>query len=230
MRTQYVYRDIAGLTTVLVVLLGFGMLLSVVGLLSSFLQLELLDRPQFTEAEGEANDFRETVVGWVTLVFHLVTVVFFCKWIVRANKNVRALGAVDLPITPGWAVGYFFVPFLNLVRPYQAMRDMAKASNDPAEWRAAAAGPVLPIWWTLWLVSGFVGQTAFRLNLHAKDVEGFRVATFAEIAAAVMEIPLGVVAILLVSQIAAAQIRQARDAPRLADAFDPDDEPESWRS
>lgn len=213
MHTQYVYRDIVGLTNVLKVFLALGMALAVVGMLSSFMQLELLDREHFTEAEGEANDLRERIIGLVDVAFRLLTVVIFGRWIFRANKNARALGADDLPTTPGWAVGYFFVPILSLWRPYQAMRDLWQASHNPASWHTTAAGSILPVWWTLWILSNIIGQIAFRLSLHATDVAGFRTATVAQIVGLIIDIPLGLVAIVLISQIASAQTRHGDDIP-----------------
>jgi hypothetical protein len=42
-------------------------------------------------------------------------------WIYRANANAHALGG-DLSVSPGWAVGWFFVPIACLFKPYLAMR------------------------------------------------------------------------------------------------------------
>jgi len=34
------------------------------------------------------------------------------------------VGTRESRFTPGWAVGYWFVPFVNLVRPYQIVADL----------------------------------------------------------------------------------------------------------
>jgi hypothetical protein len=49
----------------------------------------------------------------------------------RAYRNLPALGAESPRFSSGWAVGAWFVPFLNLVRPKQIMDDIWRAS-DPA--------------------------------------------------------------------------------------------------
>jgi hypothetical protein len=63
---------------------------------------------------------------------YIATVVIWMVWIHRANSNCRALGAQGMRFTPGWAVGYHFIPFVNLVMPYNAMAEIWRASANPA--------------------------------------------------------------------------------------------------
>src|SRR4051794_28128788 len=107
MSNKYEYRDLSGLTRILVVLLSLGILVGVVSTYPTSLQLALLNRSDYSEEEGDANDARQQAVGWMGTGLNVVTVVCFIIWIVRANRNARALGAKYLPITPGWAAGYF---------------------------------------------------------------------------------------------------------------------------
>jgi phosphatidylglycerophosphate synthase len=201
MSTGYTFRDIAGLTRFLKVLLGLGMVVAAVSLLSSLMQAELLSRGSFSEAEGQANDSREQVIGILQLLLYLLTAVVFGRWIVRANKNVRALGAKDLRITPGWAVGYFFVPIVNLWKPYQAMKDLWRASHDLTSWGTAPASSILPAWWTLWILSNVLGHMSFRMTMAARGLEGLQAATWVQMAGEAMDIPLCLVAMTLVIQV-----------------------------
>ena len=213
MTAIYTYRELTGLTKFLKVLLGLGVALAVVSMLSSFMHAELLSRASsFSEAEGEANDFREVIIGLIQVALSLLTVVIFGCWIVRANKNARALGADDLRITPGWAVGYFFVPIANLWRPYQAMKGLWQASHSPTSWTSTTAGSILPTWWTLWLVSLFLNQIVYqairdadRLDDFDELIEGLQTATYLQVAALAVYIPLCLVAMSLVTQITHAQ-------------------------
>ena len=92
----------------------------------------------------------------------LVTAVFFLTWIYRAHKNLKALGAADLSYSPGWAVGGFFVPILNIVRPYQVISEIWKASAHRARrsrgpsWIYESTPIFVTAWWGLWLFSGFL--------------------------------------------------------------------------
>jgi hypothetical protein len=72
-----------------------------------------------------------TSLGWLsglTTLVTLVAVIVACVWQHRAASAARALG---LPAThsPGWGVGCWFVPFVNLFMPYQAIRDCLPAGH-----------------------------------------------------------------------------------------------------
>ena len=201
-----------GLTKILKVLLALGAIVAVVSMSSLFMQAELLKHESISKAEAEANDSREQMIGFIQVGLYLLTAIFFGCWIVRANKNVRALGADGLRITPGWAVGYFFIPMANLWRPYQAMKDLWLASHNPSSWSTALIGIIVPIWWTLWLLSIFSGQIAFRMTLHAITLDQIKSCANVQLITEFIEILLCLVAIALVSQIAAAQTSHHRNA------------------
>lgn len=227
MKANYTYREIFGLTKFLNVLLGLGAAMAVVSLFSSFMQSELLSR-SFSEAEGQANDFRQQLIGRIGFALYCFTVVVFGSWIVRAHKNVRALGADGLRETPGWAVGSFFFPILNLWVPYQAMRDLWQASHNPRSWKDAGVDAILPEWWTLWIVSNFLGHLSFRATTNAQGLEGLQSATYWQIAALIVNILLYWAAMSLVTQIADAQRTTAEsggsglsDGPRTIRIFCP---------
>ena len=58
-----------------------------------------------------------------TAVF-VVSIVLVAMWIHRAHANLREAGVDGLEFTPGWAVGWFFVPIAQLFKPFQAMREL----------------------------------------------------------------------------------------------------------
>ncbi len=118
------------LTLFLVIMLWTSLGFQVISILSDFGQMSLLNG-RFTEAEAEANDARQALIGFGYLGVFIVTGVAFLKWIYRANLNCRGFGAQDMRFTPGWSVGYYFIPFLNLVRPYQSMKEIWQVSHDP---------------------------------------------------------------------------------------------------
>jgi hypothetical protein len=208
------YRDLSSQTRFLKILLGSGAALAALALVSSFLQAELLGR-SFTEAEGQANDSRQQVIGILQVVLYFLTAVFFGRWIYRAQHNVRALGAAGLAVSPGWAVGYFFVPVVNLWKPYQAMKELWRASKDPAAWQGVSVASILPLWWTLWLGSNVLGQVSFRLAMSADTLDDFKLATNVEILSGAVDIVLCLAALTLVSRIWRAQV----DAS-VSEAFD----------
>jgi hypothetical protein len=111
------------------------------------------------------------VVGYacLTVVANITGIVLFLMFKYRASKNARALGAKAMTITPGWAVGWYFIPFMNLFKPYQAMKEIYQASEPTAgalDWKEATVPGFLGWWWGFWIVSNILSQAELRLSLR----------------------------------------------------------------
>lgn len=173
------FRDPRRLTQWLQWLVIGYILVCVASALSEAAQLQLLyamrDGSFPSEAEmtsaAEANDLRQQAVGIVTFIIVIGTFVLFGVWIHRTDSNVHALGATGLRFTPGWAVGWYFVPVANLWKPYQAMSEIWRASKNPAGWQSESAGGLLRWWWFWWLVSTFGDNISMRLSWRAEALE-----------------------------------------------------------
>lgn len=99
-------------------------------------------------------------LGIGLFVVYVCTVVFFLRWLHLAVRTTNALGG-DIGMTPGWAVGWWFVPFANLVKPYHAVRGVL--SNLGGE--AAVAKANVGTWWALWLIGNVVSNISARMEL-----------------------------------------------------------------
>jgi hypothetical protein len=124
------------------------------------------------------------------------------RWIYRANANAHCLSA-DMTITPGWAVGWFFVPFANLVMPYQAMKETWRESHEAAGLFEEIESPILPWWWGLWIAGNVVANLAFMFGGRAPDA--LEAAPFVDVAAAILHIAAGLFLILLMKRLSRAQ-------------------------
>ena len=62
------------------------------------------------------------------ILMAIITGIIYLMWLHRAYQNLPALGVTKLDATPGWAVGYYFIPILNLFRPYQTMVEILRES------------------------------------------------------------------------------------------------------
>ncbi len=122
-------------------------------------------------ADAEASDQRQGLVAITYLVIYIVSIICIGKWIYRANYNARQLGAQGMKFSPGWSVGYFFIPILLLWKPFQAMKEIWKASKNPSDWQNEDVDGIVSVWWALWLVSNFLGQYVFKLSLRAQEIE-----------------------------------------------------------
>jgi hypothetical protein len=59
----------------------------------------------------------------------IAAIVVECVWQFRAASAARAMG-LPAKRSPGWGVGFWFIPVVNLWMPYQAIRDCL-AHDDP---------------------------------------------------------------------------------------------------
>jgi hypothetical protein len=108
------------------------------------------------------------LVGLLELIIYVTTVVFFLMWLYRSYNNLRAFNSkIPLDHSPGWAVGSFFVPFVNLAVPYRAVKEVWQMSWPADETLLYAPSPpaTFTFWWTFWLLSSFAGNISTRMSL-----------------------------------------------------------------
>lgn len=173
-------------------------------------------------AEGDQeqltlDDLLQFLVALATLFIFISLVIAFCVWLHRTSKNLPALGNSKSKIeyTSGWAVGSFFVPFVNLVVPYKAIKEIWEKS-DPSirtdeEFMFAApssAPPLLLGWWIVWLASNFISNISWRLESRAPDMASF--VTVVDIVSDIANVIAAVLAIMVVRAIDRRQTERAR--------------------
>ena len=116
--------------------LSLYILLSLISAVVDFSRIELSSKiaagVRVPAAQVTNSDALTLLIRLSLVVVVLLTTVSFLAWIYRAHKNLKALGAMDLKYSPGWAIGGFFVPLLNMVRPYQVVTEIWKARASEA--------------------------------------------------------------------------------------------------
>jgi hypothetical protein len=158
---------------------------------------------EWTQAEAQQNDLREGLIAIVGLVIYLATAIPFLKLLGRLNHNAWWFGAKGMTFTPGWTVGWFFVPFLNLVRPVQAVQEIAKISQpggDKWEWARRSNSGLVGLWWGLWILSNVLGQIAMRIG-QLEDLPMIQNATVLQLVVEASNIALGCVALIMIRQL-----------------------------
>ena len=154
------------------ILLIVGVVVNGLSMLSAGLELQF---PVPTEGQeigdapvGFALPFFILAMALLSAVVYFSTVVAFCMWLHRAYKNLRAFGAFSLDHSPGWAVGSFFVPFVNLVVPYRAVKEVWQKSIPPEQSRLGLSSPPgwFSLWWLFWLLGSWAGNISFRLSFN----------------------------------------------------------------
>ena len=144
--------------------LGLITFSSVLLVLSSFAALGFPDSGVELD-DGAWMSFGLMAVSLVALAdigLRITTAVVFLIWIYRAYKNLSPLMARNLEHTPGWAVGWWFIPFANLVKPFQVVRELFNESDPDFDRETGflhipAGTPfVIGMWWATYLISNIL--------------------------------------------------------------------------
>ena len=204
-----VFKDPSRLTTAVVVALVLGVIVALATIASQTDLVFFLHKVQSgsdfggesIESLAEAIYLRNQRIQIATIILVCITGTLILVWIYRVNANAHAMGALGLKFTPGWAVGWYFIPVANLFKPYQAMAETWKVSANPMGWQAQTNSPLLPIWWTLWIVIGTLDLSVLRTSGMSTEIDAFVVTTTLAIFIEILRIGLNVVFILIAIRI-----------------------------
>jgi len=200
---MYQFRDIDRLTRIAIGSLWVYMIINAIAEFCTFYTDALSDyrRTPGTLAPGD-------ILMFAALFVLLVTSIIVLRWIYRASVNAHTV-ADDLTVSPGWAVGWYFIPIANLWKPFQAMKETWLASHFGANWSGGEASDLLNWWWGLWILSSLLGNASWRLSDSMPPL-----AAELGLADGIVTIPLTLILIRLMTQ-----IRHAQDATRHAEVF-----------
>jgi hypothetical protein len=208
-------RDPQTITRVLTVMLWLSIIVDSIAVWSGFMEYSLLQQIQAQTEDltdvANANDLRQRVIGLTQVVLYIATAIVFLRWVYILNDNKRRFKASGLNYTPGWAVGWFFVPVAWFWKPYQAMRELWQVSIDPMKWQNQQVGYLLPLWWFLWLANNILGQVVLRLSLNAETLPALESANIATEMADIASVAVGFVALVLVAKIAGLQQKRIKE-------------------
>jgi hypothetical protein len=171
--------------------------------------------PEFvTNRGGQGYSFwmlGQSFILTANLPVYIFTAVFFLIWLNKANKNLTPLGAEYLEFSSGWAVGWWFIPFANLVKPFQVVREVWRESDPDIEEDAgflsnvASGAPgYMAVWWGLWLGANISGNIAGR-TIDANSAESIQLSGAVFVFAGVLGIAASVFAIMVIRDISQRQ-------------------------
>jgi hypothetical protein len=181
---------------------GLQLLLSVGSIISPTNRIDL---------GGELNSLwllGQGIISLFQLPLYVGTVIVFLIWLFRVFKNLDSLQPGYREFTAGWSVGWWFVPFANLVKPFQVIRE-AWCANSPEidseptflSTSAYAAPGYIGAWWGLWIVSNVISNIAGRLADSVKSDADVVLFGWLMLTASALTIAAGILCIRLVRDI-----------------------------
>lgn len=115
---------------------------------------------------------------------YVFTIVFFLIWLNRAYKNLAPLRAQNVEFSSGWAIGWWFVPFANLVKPFHVMREVWRESDPDFDADAGflsntvgSAPTYMSFWWAFWVISNIFSNITGRVydpeDMSSVEITGY---------------------------------------------------------
>jgi hypothetical protein len=200
--------------------LALGAAVNVISLIVNAMLASTLggkDDPNSIYEFGESlTEILSVFVALMHFFIFVVTVVLFLMWLHRAYRNLPALGARPLDTTPGWAVGYFFIPFANLVKPFHVVREIWNKSDPQAQTYAGFGNYSLGTpalvgwWWAFWLIANFSSRIADRITGNSETIGAMIIAARLSIVADALLVGAAVLAIMVVKKIDERQEAKAK--------------------
>jgi hypothetical protein len=172
------------------VLLGFFALFTLLAIAADIEQAVRAGQLRNGEfvAEADLEDADTLFDGMKGLqVFAVIgTAPLFIWWMQRAVRNLPALGSLGQKYSPGWAIGWWFIPFANFVQPARVLLEAWKGSGsrqvlEPDQsWRSRPVPALVIVWWlgcvAGWLSSNFIVSQLDPLALNDPDRMGWAIA------------------------------------------------------
>ena len=169
-------------------ILGF---VQIAFMISAFLQYALLKRMQngnYTQEEATANDLRHQAIAYSNVAIYIVCIILFIMWFRRAYNNLNLSDRVITKYAEGWAAGSWFVPFLNLARPYFIMQEIwDKTQEATHNLISHKSSKIIGWWWVTWIVNN-IGTNFINRYFKESNVEELITSTIAALTFNVIEL------------------------------------------
>jgi len=197
--------------------------LTLIGLLSGYNELQILKRAQIGEyvsmQEANTSDTIQAIIGLVQMVIHIASIVLFLNWFRRAYANLHRAGVSYLKHKEDMAVWAWFIPIISLFRPVQIMNEIwtetqKKIKDLDTNYYAINGGLIIGLWWTLFIISNFIGNYVFKTAFKDETIEQIIEGSQAMLISDGMQVPEALLVIFIVFQLSKMESRWAEEVTK----------------
>ncbi len=162
-----------------------------------------------TRRLDDANSLNSVAAGVQAGSLVVCAIVYLC-WFVRVRANAGVFDPNAQSMKPWWAVGGWFVPFVNLWYPRRITRDIWDASSPVG---ARTSYLLVNAWWTLWIVSLLADRVGSAQSGDADTADGIHAGAYALMISDTLDIAAAALAIALVLRLTRMQHEKALAGP-----------------
>ena len=159
---------------------------------------EIQDGEEVTDSDIDAHDSLVIILAILYFGTYVGCVVLFLMWKHKASKNLAPLGVSNQRFSPRWAVAYYFIPILNLFRPYQVMKEIYLRSGGGG---TTPSYSILTAWWGMWIISEFINNRIARQFFKEHNIDDLIALNYASIVGDFLTIVAGILVFVVVSRI-----------------------------
>src|SRR5579871_2693733 len=104
----------------------------------------------------------------------VVTAILFLRLLYKAVQQAKGFATPYTYVSPGWAVGYWFIPIMNLYRPFEVVKTLSKAcgAQGGGDGKPAVGEQLLSAWWAMFLISNAAGWALARSDTDFSSTAG----------------------------------------------------------
>nr|WP_070960447.1 DUF4328 domain-containing protein [Hyphomonas sp. Mor2] len=96
------------------------------------------------------------------IVMFWVSAVLVARITYRAMRNLYTVGSDIAEMSPGWTVGWYFIPIASLFKPAEGMSQIVHGTRK-AVGEKPFVSTAIPIWWTCWLLTNILATVAGQI-------------------------------------------------------------------
>ncbi len=173
---NYKFKNHTGLTKVMVFFLYAYTFFTILLVFSTIYEYSLLlnIKQGITISIETVNsqNARQALLARAWGISMLITMICFCFWLYRADNNALSLHPNETKNTPGWSVGWYFVPVVHLYAGYQSMNEIWKVSKNPVFWKEEITPTLIKWWWFFWILSNIIFTISSKIG-STKNIDAY---------------------------------------------------------
>ncbi len=195
-----------------VIILWIIMLADIISILASFQEGSLYEKQiagaEVPEEQIQSAHLFTQKINSIQIIVAITSAFFFIRWFYRAYYNLHLIGLPHIKLKAGWAIGCWFVPILNLYRPYTIMDEIwrgteALTQGDFSEnWRTRNAGGLVAGWWTTFIITSAFSNIAGTKLVNAEGAVAYLNAIHTDMASEAVHLIAAFVALNLIKKVA----------------------------
>jgi hypothetical protein len=184
----------------LMIVLGLSVVMIASNIFTYLLVDEILTDGNYDEGRIALNDRFTQISAVLWMIGYIISGVTFILWFRRAYYNLNQIVKTDY--TDGWAAGAWFVPIMNLYRPFQMMKELFEKGIKALPNELAASfhnnSGRLGLWWTLWIIGNILSRVGSS-DVFLKDLEGIQTSSVMGMVSGSMEIINAIILVKIIS-------------------------------